>query len=511
MELLTNLYHQLETDRTEWVERGVRNAVLTIPTVFPREGVSRHRLPQNFQSIGAKGVNMLTSKLMLTLFPPTMPFMRLVVTEQDRARLEQSEGLEGVAALDQELNRIEKQALSKFDKSGWRPAIAEAMRLLVVTGNALIYDRPGGLPAAYSLHNYAVARDDDGTLQAVILKQGLSREGALMQLGEEAVAAIDKIQRDKTGSQRMLESFSVFTGAIRTEKGDFEFREEVEGLPVSDPVTLKPEDLPLIPLRFAAEPQCSYGRSYVEDYDGHLLSLERLSRSITESALSMAKTIWAVRPNSIMKPQVLAKTPNLGIVAGDPADVGVIRTDKGYDMNFAMAQRDRIVAELQGSFLLNSSIQRSGERVTAEEIRIMAQELEDALGGVYTSLADTVQAPIVFYLFRKMKREREITLPKEVEPAIATGLDAISRNHMVGRIAQMFGTMMQIVGPDRVSEIINVRNVATDLATGYNLDAARYVLTEEELAQQQEEQMRAMMAQQAVGPAIDASIQQQAQ
>ena len=75
----------------------------------------------------------------------------------------------------------------------------------------------------------------------------------------------------------------------------------------------------------------------------------------------------------------------------------------------------------------------------------------------------------------------------------------------------MFGTMMQIVGPDRVSEIINVRNVATDLATGYNLDAARYVLTEEELAQQQEEQMRAMMAQQAVGPAIDASIQQQAQ
>ena len=60
MELLTNLYHQLETDRTEWVERGVRNAVLTIPTVFPREGVSRHRLPQNFQSIGAKGVNMLT-------------------------------------------------------------------------------------------------------------------------------------------------------------------------------------------------------------------------------------------------------------------------------------------------------------------------------------------------------------------------------------------------------------------------------------------------------------------
>ena len=34
--------------------------------------------------------------------------------------------------------------------------------------------------------------------------------------------------------------------------------------------------------------------------------------------------------------------------------------------------------------LLNSSVQRNAERVTAEEVRYMAQELETALGGVYS-------------------------------------------------------------------------------------------------------------------------------
>ena len=79
---------------------------------------------------------------------------------------------------------------------------------------------------------------------------------------------------------------------------------------------------------------------------------------------------------------------------------------------------------------------------------------------------------------------------------------------MVGRIHQMFATMQQIVGPDRVGEIINVSAVASDLATGYNLDAARYVLSDEEIqARQQAMQQQALM-EQAAGPAIKAATEQ---
>lgn len=512
---LQELYGKLKVDREEWVERAVRNAVLTIPALFPREGVHRHQLPQNFQSVGAKGVNMLTSKLLLTLFPPTLPFMRLVVTESDRQAYFQSQGIGGAeqknanSELDQSLTRIEQQAVSKFDQNGWRPAVAEAMRLLVCTGNALIYDRPGGRPGTYNLHRFVVERDSDGTLQAVVLKQRLTRESAILQLGPEIVEAIDTIKKDTKATDLFTEDYDVYTGAVLQDDGKFDFWEEVDGVMVpGSRRTVKKDDLPLIPLRFGAEPCSSYGRSYVEDYDGSLLSLEKISRSLTEAALSGSKVIWLVKPNAMTKPQTLAQAPNMAIRAGDPEDVGVVRADKGSDFAFAVGIRDRIVAELEGSFLLNRSIQRSGERVTAEEIRLLSQELEDALGGVYTSLADTVQAPVVFYLFNKMKRDKEIQLPPEVKPAIATGLEAISRNHMVGRIHQMFATMQQIVGPDRVGEIINVSAVASDLATGYNLDAARYVLSDEEIqARQQAMQQQALM-EQAAGPAIKAATEQ---
>ena len=49
--------------------------------------MSRTELPQNFQSIGARGVNNLSSKLMLSLFPPTLPFMRLELSPDAKAAL----------------------------------------------------------------------------------------------------------------------------------------------------------------------------------------------------------------------------------------------------------------------------------------------------------------------------------------------------------------------------------------------------------------------------------------
>ncbi|WP_416142518.1 portal protein [Escherichia coli] len=43
----------------------------------------------------------------------------------------------------------------------------------------------------------------------------------------------------------------------------------------------------------------------------------------------------------------------------------------------------------------NSAVQRTGERVTAEEIRYVASELEDTLGGVYSILSQELQLPLV--------------------------------------------------------------------------------------------------------------------
>ena len=62
-------------------------------------------------------------------------------------------------------------------------------------------------------------------------------------------------------------------------------------------------------------------------------------------------------------------------------EIECIQANKNGDRTAATGAISRIRLQVCQAFLLNSSIQRSGSRVTASEIRLMANELESALGG----------------------------------------------------------------------------------------------------------------------------------
>ncbi|WP_338419937.1 portal protein, partial [Xylella fastidiosa] len=66
---------------------------------------------------------------------------------------------------------------------------------------------------------------------------------------------------------------------------------------------------------------------------------------------------------------------------GHRADTAYLQLGKQADLTVAKAVSDQIEARLSYAFMLNSAVQRTGERVTAEEIRYVASELEDTLGG----------------------------------------------------------------------------------------------------------------------------------
>jgi hypothetical protein len=87
------------------------------------------------------------------------------------------------------------------------------------------------------------------------------------------------------------------------------------------------------------------------------------------------------------------------------------------------------------AFLLNSAIQRNAERVTAEEIRYMAQELEAALGGIYSTLSQEFQLPFVTRVMFQMERQKKLPVLPEglVKPAIITGVEALGRGNDVVR------------------------------------------------------------------------------
>lgn len=148
---------------------------------------------------------------------------------------------------------------------------------------------------------------------------------------------------------------------------------------------------------------------------------------------------------------------------------------------------------------MNTAIQRNGERVTAEEIRFMANELENALGGIYSSLSQEFQLPLVTLLMARMEKQKKLpVLPKGmVRPQVTTGVDAIGR----GQDAEKLRAWMEdisVLGPEVVAgniiagDYIKRSGVARGIDMKGLVKSAEDLQQEQEAAQQQQQQQSMM-------------------
>jgi len=494
-------YTALEQDRNIWLQRAHKSALLTIPSVQLLDGMTAENLPQTFSSLGARGVNNLGARLSMTLFPTEQPFVRLTISQSDMEALlglDAEQGAEGglVSEIEENLLRIEEEVASAADHGGWRPVIAEMFRLLIVSGNALLYDGPRG-PMLVDMRRYVVRRSPEGVVEEVVLRQAISKTNAEQVLGaelteEQLASSSDATISMQGGPERHVD---LYTGAVLRPDGKYDYWQEIAGVVVEGTErSFKQGDCPLIPLRWAPVYGEHWGRGFVEDLEGDLLALHAISRALTEAAVVMSKVVWTTRPGSATKPKALAGAQNGAIITGDPDDVSCISANKGNDLAQAQLMKADLIASLSKAMLLNSGIQRQAERVTAAEIRAVSMELEDTLGGVYASLATNVQRPITEYLLNKLQREGKVTkLPKEVRPAVVGGLDAITRNHRAVRIQQFLAAAQQSLPPESIMQHLRVDNVLNDLATSLSLSSVQYLKTPEEI----QAEMQAAQEQQA--------------
>jgi hypothetical protein len=168
-------------------------------------------------------------------------------------------------------------------------------------------------------------------------------------------------------------------------------------------------------------------------------------------------------------------------------------------MKIAYEAAKTITERLSFAFLMNSSVQRNAERVTAEEVRFMAGELEDALGGVYSILSQEFQLPLVNRLMDRMTKQKRLpALPKGVvKPAIVTGLEALGRGHDLNKYTMLMKAL-QPLGPQVLAQYMNAGDYISRVATSLGIDAAGLVKTQQEIDQQmqqaqQQQQMQKMM------------------
>jgi hypothetical protein len=174
---------------------------------------------------------------------------------------------------------------------------------------------------------------------------------------------------------------------------------------------------------------------------------------------------------------------------------------KPLDFRIALETIKEITDRLGAAFMLNSSVQRSGERVTAEEIRYMARELEDGLGGIYTVLTQELQLPMLTVILDRLRKQKRIpSLPKDlVKPVIITGLEAIGRSQDLDKLQMFVQSLTQLQYQDR----LNANEVIARIANALSIDTKDLVKTQEQIDAEQAQAQEAAMMQQMAPNAVN--------
>jgi len=501
-----SVYDSLEGKRYQYLDRSRSCSKLTLPYVMPEEGHGPHsRLDTPFQGVGARGVNNLASKLLLALLPPNAPFFRLNIDKYALANEGAPEEL--ISEIETSLQQVEESVMSEISREAYRTAIHAALKHLIVTGNVLLYMPDEGGIRVFHLDRFVVDRDPMGNVLHIATKENLSYDAVDDEV-KEALAS--------SGGQP-TDEIHLYTAACR-DGDNFVIYQDVNGVALpSSGGTVKADKNPFIPLRFSRIDGESYGRGYVEEYLGDLQSLEGLTRAIVEGSAAAAKVMFLVNPNGTTRARTLAESPSGAIVQGNAADVTTLQLNKVNDFRTAQASIQVISDRLGSAFLLTSGVVRNAERVTAEEIRMLSQELESALGGLYSLLSTEMQMPFVNRLMDVMKRKKKLpALPKDVvSPVIITGVEALGRGNDLQKLDLFLAGAAQVVGPQAVAEFVNVGEYFQRRATSLGIKTAGLVKSQEEMqAEQQQAQQMAMLQQvapQGIKALSDQSIEQQRQ
>lgn len=485
-------YTQLSNSREPYLTRARDNSKLTIPSLVPPEGHSGSSdLKQPYQSVGARGVIGLTAKATTTLMPPNEPFFRLDIEEFTLAELSQNP--QARAEVEQALTMVERTASRSVETSGTRMGFSEAVMHLVVAGNALVFVQDDLNVRVYPLSNYVVSRDPSGNAIEIITEE----EVALATL-DPAIAALVEQPSDKNAEgamQAQEQTARLFTHLVREDKV-WKVRQSINDTEIPGTEGTYPIDkCPWFPLRWTRIDGEDYGRSHVENILGDLKSLEALTKAILEFAAGAAKVIALVNPNGVTDEQDLSDAENFEFVSGVESDVSFLRIDKYADLQVAKNLADDITRRIEQFFLMNSSIQRAGERVTAEEIRFMAADLEATIGAVYVQLSQEFQLPLVKITIEKLiKQKRLPKLPKElVQPTVTTGIDALSRQSDLNKLDRMVAGLRDLYGPEALQAETNVGDYVKRRAAALGIDPTGLLKTEEQKAQEAEQRMNQQM------------------
>ena len=478
-------YDNLSSERSQFLNIAEQATKLTLPYLI--RGEEEHNkgardLPTPWQSVGAKGVVTLASKLMLALLPPQTSFFKLQLDENALANNQVPPEMK--SELDLSFAKIERTILEAIAASSDRVIVHQALKHLIVAGNVLIFMGESGLKM-FPLNRFVLERDGNGNVIEIVTKERINKS-----LIEDIVPEdfFEEQEPDVTEDEDYedREEVDIYTHCTRVGTR-YEWHQEVYDKVIPGSNGKAPINAtPWLPLRFNTVDGEGYGRGRVEEFMGDLKSLEALMQALVEGSASAAKVVFTVSPSSTTKPQTLAAAGNGAIIQGRPDDIGVVQVGKTADFSTAFQMISQLEKRLGEAFLILNI--RQSERTTAEEVRMTQMELDQQLGGLYSLLTVDFLVP---YLSRKLvvfQKSGEIPqIPGDlVKPTIVAGVNALGRGQDRESLIQFLGTIAQAMGPEAMMQHINPEEAIKRLAAAQGIDVLNLVKSMQEIQQERQ-------------------------
>jgi hypothetical protein len=502
-ETIAGEFLRLDGLRQERLAASERFAYYTIPSVFPQVGQTDQSTGVGMlDSIGAAVANHFANKLVTTLFSPNRPFFRLrpdsrspQVRELEDARdggdLEvQKQAQASFDNLRAKFVRVEKGSVQYLERIGYRTSATAAAKLLIITGDVVIRTQRDQKAVAYSMRDYVCEKDISGRDVVLIVRDTLVY-GALTPKQQEQVRA-----NTKDGATfDPTTSVTIYTRLGLTLDGRYVITQAINDVDVEEeePRIVTEMESPFTHLSWNLTKGENYGRGLVEDFSGSFHMIDSFTNFQARMAAKMADIKIMVDPASGIDVDHLNSSETGTYIAGKPGAVQNLATGLDQSLQYLEAILQVHKRQISAAFLYQSGQTRDAERVTAEEIRENAAELEIAHGGVYSRFASEWQAKVA----RESVAAQGEDMGDIVEPQIMTGMDSLSR---VGEM-QMIRIWLQDLAllatvPEDVRAWIKSGEFASYSALQRGVDHGVFVMTvpemEEKIAKQMEAEKQRM-------------------
>jgi len=483
----------MDGEKGDLISRSKQYGLWTIPSITMDVAVQHNQeAEKGHVVVGARLVNHLSNRIADTMFPHDRPFFTLALTPEAQVALEKEVGDEGAGKLSEIVRsstaRIEQVAMRGLQMTAYRPIAVMSVKHMIITGNAVIRRMLDGKRVVYGVRDFCIRRGLQGDMRECILQDNKK----FGNLPEQVRAVMLSMKPDyQNDTDVTLYSHYKLVGKR------WQFQQAADNVMIDAPRFYTEVDLPILPLTWSLARGEHYGRGLVEDNAIAFHNLDVLTEAMIDLMAAIADIKFLVRTGSTLDVEVLNNALRGSYHQGNEGDITVPEIGKRGDISIMMEAINKWERDLSQAFLLNSASTRDAERVTAEEIRLNARELESAYGGLYSRLAEEWQQKESEFAILQVNLEAELGNFAELfEVIVVTGLESLSREGQLDNLRLAIADLQMLEAvPEDIRAAINPLLFASFVFTNRTVALKNFMYTQEEMQANQEAAMQQQQAQ----------------